>query len=469
MMRKLLIDENVESSFREVTSTTDAHIGLLIGRVTGNDKGYVLRAIPTPVEDEDEQGHQAQSFETASQDWVAEHAKQVSGMLVGGLGVIGVYSVGPKADATQLQRLGVLALGLNELVFQGKPQQLEKLCYLLAINTQPFRFSSKCFDLTSDSKLSAMQAVDVKGNQQNISKFVCFSCNYELDSFLALKDGSTGAEGLKTSLASVVQGIQDSFWSINGETNGEAQASLVTMDSCALTGFPGTKVELYSPGVGLPDEILSPAHYKETQLRGTLVSAALVHETESIEVAIQALKNDICRSLETRISVLFEDVDEITSELKEGLTQIPLRVFLPCADQASLHCDYVIDKSDLNNSVLSFSEILQIEVDVGIFSCPEKYLDEDPELHESVQTMSQLAKSQQESSVSREDNQNIDETKKKPASSTLNLIILNLLVILSCIVIYNVVLFPQNSIEDISLPPKEVVEINPEEVYQEEL
>jgi len=70
-------------------------IGILLGRVAG-ERPFIVGFIPTP-----ELEGATKGWTDVDAAWVAQHARNITEMLPGGLGVVGIYAYGEGAEATK--------------------------------------------------------------------------------------------------------------------------------------------------------------------------------------------------------------------------------------------------------------------------------------------------------------------------------------------------------------------------------
>jgi hypothetical protein len=98
-MSALFVDDNELEKFRlsVYADTSRLHYGLLVGMVVqakSELKTTLIAFTPTPCEE----GRFPKSFRDFNMDRLAAHAREVSRYLVGGIGVVGFFTVGPAAD-----------------------------------------------------------------------------------------------------------------------------------------------------------------------------------------------------------------------------------------------------------------------------------------------------------------------------------------------------------------------------------
>ncbi|KAJ7524974.1 hypothetical protein O6H91_17G030500 [Diphasiastrum complanatum] len=179
MVRTVVGDEAQIEAFLDslFASSASVQIGLLIGRLsTGSNRDVVFGLVPTPTKDGEQackvlgSTTQQQSKDLGDKrksarakpsidssslmldiDWVAEHARQVSRMLLGGMHVVGIYCLGTEVSiknslATLWQ--AVRAVASTQSLLADAEFVFEPL--LLQVSSSPRRLSCRSCLLESN-------------------------------------------------------------------------------------------------------------------------------------------------------------------------------------------------------------------------------------------------------------------------------------------------------------------------------
>ncbi|GJR24549.1 protein ODR-4 [Tanacetum coccineum] len=320
-------------------SGLNCQVGLVIGKISTNlDKGFVFDLIPTPVNDagddatwivesKDESkkrgGGGGKKVEPVSvlavdKEWVAEHARQVSRMLVGGMKVVGIY------------------IWVNENLFKNSTLVLCQTVKGVA-DAAPLRESSWDERLLIHISLSPRrfpifrENISTSGNFAGILRNVISSHAEELKEVKALIDGN-----------------------------------LVNVDEpCAFDGLH--EVEFLTPFM----QHTSFQAYNKDEVVGILVfsgsicSFAYSNSKEPISQALADIKGDIISSLHSRLDIICDEADgqlesiaDDGESVDENSTQTPTpqlqlqslrkwcslsfprRVFVPWLGDTYI-CDYI--------------------------------------------------------------------------------------------------------------------------------
>ncbi|XP_006856637.2 protein odr-4 homolog [Amborella trichopoda] len=202
MVRTVVGEETHLSSFEAQLSQSglSAQVGLVIGKITtGSDRGAVYGLVPTPLNDNGEpaslissgrddkkrnlkqpKSQQESSSLLIDSDWVAEHARQVSKMLLGGIHVVGVYVwVGEslfKCSSLLLWQT-VKAVAAVAPICGGV--NLEERI-LLHMSYSPRRWSCRSCLLGSNFSSTSLRLCDFKLSKI-VSGLQTFRCNYSFE------------------------------------------------------------------------------------------------------------------------------------------------------------------------------------------------------------------------------------------------------------------------------------------------
>ncbi|KAG5541926.1 hypothetical protein RHGRI_021677 [Rhododendron griersonianum] len=184
-------------------SAVPSQVGLVIGKLsTSSDRCLVFDLVPTPpndagepacslIEADKKKGSKGKSQSDSSssllidKDWVAEHARQVSRMLLGGVKVLGIYvwmSESSFKNSTII--LCQTVKGVAESAPLWDADWGERL--LIHISYSPRRWTCRNTSLASNISSSSLRPCDFKMGRV-LASLQTFRCTYTFD----LRDAST--------------------------------------------------------------------------------------------------------------------------------------------------------------------------------------------------------------------------------------------------------------------------------------
>ncbi|KAI9201198.1 hypothetical protein LWI28_020021 [Acer negundo] len=309
-------------------STITAQVGLVIGRLSSNlDRGFVFDLIPTPQNDageatcsltettsRDDKKKQSKSKPQSSdssslfvdKDWVAEHARQVSRMLLGGMKVIGIYIwASENAFKNSTIALCQTVHGVAEAAPFSENDSNERL--IIHICYSPRRWTCRNCSLASNITSSSLRPCDFKMGRV-FNSLQTYKCMYNFSLRLPIyHEGASNAQTLSDILQ---QGI-----SVHANELRVAKAmvdgNLVVNDElCTTEGLH--EVELLLPLFN--DTSTKACSQKDVVgllvFSGSVCSFAYLNSKEPISQAVSEIKGDIIRSLQSRLDIICDEADE---------------------------------------------------------------------------------------------------------------------------------------------------------------
>ncbi|KAL8150474.1 hypothetical protein V2J09_020282 [Rumex salicifolius] len=380
-------------------SGVPVQVGLVIGKLSSAlDRGFVFDLVPTPfndageppcslidgAKDDKKKGSKPKSTADSSslfidKDWVAEHARQVSRMLVGGVKVIGIYTwVGDAAFKNSTLVLCQTVKGVAEAapLLDSDERLLIHICY------SPRRWACKNCSLASNITSNSLRPCDFKMGRV-ISSLQRFGCNYSFNIRLPIYQENISNQ--KT-LSAV---LQDAIY-LQAKELRSAKAiidgTLVVKDEpFASDGLH--EVELLMPF--MKDAAIEASSEKEVagilDFSGSVCSYAYLNSKEPCTQALADIKEDIIASLKSRLDVICDEADaekamnddanEETNEepnettgnsiilqplRKQCTLEFPRRVFIPWLSDMFI-CDYLQPTETLEDLKGHFSELLSMD------------------------------------------------------------------------------------------------------------
>ncbi|XP_052190084.1 uncharacterized protein LOC127799886 [Diospyros lotus] len=318
-------------------SAVPSQVGLLIGKLSSSsDRCLVFDLIPTPPNDAGEaacsllegrggrddkkRGSKPKSQSDSSslvidKDWVAEHARQVSRMLLGGMKVLGIYIwTNESSFKNSTIILCQTVKGVAEAAPLLETDWDERL--LIHISYSPRRWTCRNCSLTSNITSSSIRPCDFKMGRV-LASLQTFRCTYTFDLRLPIccEDVSSArkfADILRQGISSHAKELKDAKAIIDGDL-------VVKDESCLPDGLH--EVEFLLPF--MKDSFAEACSEKEVvgvlAFSGSVCSFAYSNSREPVSQALADLKGDIIMSLQSRLDVICDESDgESSSNTNRG-------------------------------------------------------------------------------------------------------------------------------------------------------
>ncbi|KAG2698640.1 hypothetical protein I3760_07G159500 [Carya illinoinensis] len=319
-------------------------LGLLVGKLSSPlDRGFVFDLVPTPpndageaacsllesVKDDKEKGtkSRSQAAEVSSlfidDDWVAEHARQVARMLVGGVGVVGIYIwVSSDAFKNSTIMLYQTIKGVAEATPVLETDREERL--LIHICYSPMRWTCRNCTWTSNITSSSLRPCDFKMGRV-LTSLQTFKCTYNFN--LSLPICHESASNVQTLRDVLRQGISHHAKELK-DAKAIIDGNLVVGDEpCTLDGVH--EVELLLPF--MKDSNAEACSRKDALgvlvFNGSVCSFAYLNSKEPISQAVSDIKMDIIMSLQSRLDIICDEAygdvgpkDDASPEASDGIS-----------------------------------------------------------------------------------------------------------------------------------------------------
>ncbi|KAF6727680.1 odr-4-like protein [Oryzias melastigma] len=367
MGRVYIVDEDVEEYLSKLCSQQAGPVtGLLIGQSSGQ-RDFVVIAAPTPKDEES-------AGKTVDKEWVSEHARQVSRMLLGGLTVLGVFMI-TDADAkdtiTTLRQLVFAVENLISSEQKWSPAEDDVTdCVTLHVNPKTRKTVCRTFDI-KDPK-SAAKPADLKYQSGVGSCWTTVSCWLNVDLLIPLPDSRASKEnsqkGLQEGLKVWTRQIENAVCLIDGKklpedselTSGQKRNVRQTYTAQLLTtGEEQRSADVVQPCGG------------SVTVRGAVHCRAFLHTHKpKVKLAEKLLKRDAISTVATRVQMLLDEPLASEEQIKDarGNKQqteefcLPRRIFCPLKSSGSLYvCDYQFSDEGLSEIVDRLKEMLGVD------------------------------------------------------------------------------------------------------------
>ncbi|KAL8494717.1 hypothetical protein ACS0TY_025520 [Phlomoides rotata] len=340
MVKAVIGDENQLklAEDRLSRSAIPSQIGLVIGKLSSKlDRGFVYDLVPTPPNDAGEppcsvidgggesnknkkkssskaKSQSESSYLLIDKDWVSEHARQVSRMLLGGMNVVGIYIwVNESLFKSSTITLCQTVIGVSEAASSMMDGWNERL--LIHISYSPLRWTCRNCSLASNITSSSLHPCDFKMGKV-LGSLQTFRCTYNFD----VRFPIPREDGLNIKRFSDV--IRDEIMVHTKELTGAKaliDGKLVAEDDASLSD-DFHEVEFLLPF--LQDKYLEACSHKEVLgvllFRGSVCSLAYVNSKEPVSQALIDIKEDIIRSLQSRLEFICDEADRNLESISDG-------------------------------------------------------------------------------------------------------------------------------------------------------
>ncbi|XP_033883767.2 protein odr-4 homolog isoform X1 [Acipenser ruthenus] len=373
MGRTYFVEDSVEQYLQHILDTSGKACvtGLLIGQCSPQ-RDFVLLAVRTPPKE-------TQS-DQVDEEWVVEHATQVSRMLPGGLAVLGVFLGAAPELSVQAQNI------LRRLVFAVEKSITKARLWKLAndevhdrvalnISSETKKVLCRTFDV-KDPKSSAKPA-DWKYQTGLSASWPVLECNVEVDLQIPVPADSANREldkCIENGLKEWVRLIQQCSCILNGKVMG--------LDKDLLDGTKKKAPPQQFVQQPFVVQFLRPSKFKTDDrstalvqkssgtvvLKGVVHCKAYIHTNKpKVKDAVQALKRDVLNTVAIRSQMLFEDFllnPEGYTEKGARTEEYPLpkRVFVPLAGTGVTICDYMFKDEAPKDIQFRIKELLDLDV-----------------------------------------------------------------------------------------------------------
>ncbi|MBA0867036.1 hypothetical protein Goshw_026660 [Gossypium schwendimanii] len=295
-------------------SSEPAQVGLVIGKLNSAlDRGFVFDLVPTPqndagqpacsvlepAKDNKKKGSKSKSQTSDSssnlvidKDWVAEHARQVSRMMVGGIKVVGIYVWASEAafkNSTMVlcQTVKGVAEAASTLEDDLDVGLLIHICY------SPRSIKSMSLVIFEQQRYMLLRLPIYQEKTSKSETLVDVLCN---------------------GISNYVKELRGAKAVIDG--------NLVVNDEACTTGGLH-EVELLLPF--MKDMYIEACSQKDVvgvvNFTGSLCSFSFLNSKEPISQAVADIKDDIIRSLRSRLDIICDEADEDPGPIDNGIKE----------------------------------------------------------------------------------------------------------------------------------------------------
>ncbi|XP_068613763.1 protein odr-4 homolog [Brachionichthys hirsutus] len=375
MGRGYAVEQAVEAYLSKLGATHACPVsGLLIGQ-SSSQRDYVIMASRTPPRE----GSASTAGKSLDKEWVAEHARQVSRMLPGGLAVLGVFMISDADAKDTVATLSQLVFAVEKLIsseYLWNPADDDITdCVTLHVNPKTRKTICRTFDVKNPKSMAKL--ADWKYHSGVCSSWSMVSCCVNVDMLVPLPGSGSAAEildaFLKEGLKEWARQIQHGICLFEGKTLPDDTELLAGQKRNRQTF---TVQLLISPD----DQSLSDVVQQcggSVSVRGAIHSRAYLHSNKSkVRLAEKLLKRDVLSTVAARVQMLLEEL--LMSEEGEGGGEggsrgkhqtaadtfaLPRRIFCPVSSCGPVCvCDYQFSDEAKAEATDRLKEMLDIDV-----------------------------------------------------------------------------------------------------------
>lgn len=390
MGRTIVADEQSQNYILDILKSGKWCIGLIIGQLT-SQKDYAVKLIrtPEPVEDEcseDDEDSAAptkkrkksrpDSLASVDEQWVAQHAKQVTRMLPGGIDVIGVFVVAPPKMTQPAQaKLRQVLFAIQKVQKRTFPLENDHNItdrILLQVCSETKKFTCRTVDV-SDPK-NDLRPAEWKV-QSSSEAWLKLQSRVSVNIHINIPQKSQDQMFFKRIQGAILpycQRIQDGIVMIDDKIR-SGQELLEPTSSEGRKGKGKDKTQATRKPINVKfltqlESSISTAPViqdctSRMTVKGCINCRAFVHSRSTVEEAIRAIKADFIRSLISRCELLSEDIDVVEEETSvKELYDTPIRVFGSLPTSPIQFCDYVFQDEKIDEVIQRIKELLDVRV-----------------------------------------------------------------------------------------------------------
>ncbi|XP_028127754.1 protein odr-4 homolog [Diabrotica virgifera virgifera] len=380
MVRTLIIDDNLLSYLSAVADENVYAVGLIVGQ-SCLDKDYVVHFAKTPPfqTDEDKKAGKSaptpKSLEDFNPSWVADHAKQATRMLPGGLYVLGIFITAPDDILNPLHSkikslLQTVQNYLNTNKYLYGNHSSEKV--VLHFSSKTKKYYSRSYDVNSHN----VQNVDVKSVAK---RWTNVQCDIKLNKlrFLLKEENDWPLEKhIKIIMDEICDNLSTAVFLFDGEFKDKDEPlegsgkkkSRNTRSNKGQESGDATKPVLVS--ILQTQCLLNDTEENiiescgSLQLLGKVASQLWVQPKLTVSQVMEAVRQDILRSLASRLELHWDSlIEEENSEDINSVHEPPRRVLISLPDSDIALSDYLFPGEGPQDVKVSLEELLDITVD----------------------------------------------------------------------------------------------------------
>lgn len=369
MGRGYTAEECVEKYLTSLSAAAGSCVtGLLIGQSSAQ-KDFVVLAVKTPHrESEGSPGGRTVSspLDNIDAEWVAEHARQVSRMLPGGVSVLGLFLITPPELSKEAQNtLKKLIFAVDKYISKSRLWDLleddvtDRVTLYICSKTR--KAVCKTFDV-KDPKCSAKPA-DWRYQSGISSSWPVLTCSVRVDLQIPVMESSS-EKCIKDGLRSWAKQIETGLCLINGRpVSDDSELLSGSKKNVKMSQQQTLRAQILvseeDPGAGQRCSAVVQACSRSVSVRGTVHCRAYIHSNKPrTRHAAQAIKRDVVNTVSNRVEMLLEDLLLNEGGNESEQQDLPRRVFAPLFGSGLTVCDYMFPDETPADVAERFKELL---------------------------------------------------------------------------------------------------------------
>ncbi|XP_015174438.1 PREDICTED: protein odr-4 homolog [Polistes dominula] len=365
--------------------TSGYEVGLILGQSLEKEDYFIhLARTPPPrtknvVEesligssdgiDESDSKNDFESIQDIQEYWLADHATDVTRMLPGGMRILGIFVAGPEDildDSNNIEKLTVsIVIILTNFLNNQYLYGTNRYYYILTYNSKTQRYVCKMID---DFRVECtLKPVDIKFRSKRIP-WIELETTINLDRMFCIP-ASKEPKSLKQQLQEILEDVSKMIDSALITIEGKIRSSedLIEIIIANENDKNQLQVDLYIPcekSTSMETKI-KPCS-ESLWLIGQLVSKTIVTEKTSIEEATRAIKEDIIRSLASRLEMHVDSlIEEENDSPEENITlhEPPRRILIHLHKSRVTLSSYLFPGEEPQEALVSLQELLDVDVE----------------------------------------------------------------------------------------------------------
>ncbi|KAK6617530.1 hypothetical protein RUM44_005118 [Polyplax serrata] len=375
MGRVVYAEENILSYLKDISQPDVCTTGLILGQTTYT-KEYVVLLVRTQEQSDANVPMKLRSVKEIKESSIADHAKNVTKMLPGGMWILGAFICSPtnifldsSMDSKTKSILSHLKKQLSsEPLLNGFGPSNEML--LLHFNTTDSQYTCKSYDC---NVMNSLKTVDWKF-QNNITKWCKIKSKFDVGHHaIGGKLSCSLKEQLEIYLKEINKILEKTTIVLNKQVpnSKEFVEDLMRYNKLDFASH-SNKVPVLNADILVPcrksgaqKSLVLKDCDVELHLMGVLASQILISQKTTVAEAISAIKQDIIRSLMVRFEMHWDSlVEEQYSSPEEKLSihEPPRRVSVLLPNGLCTLNDYLFPGEGASEVISSFKEILDIDI-----------------------------------------------------------------------------------------------------------
>lgn len=361
---KVIAGKNVENYFNDLAVNKMVIPGLLLGQ-TSRDKTYIIHAVRNLDSTEALAEELTQDIGEFSCTLI-DHVQQVTRMLPGGTYVLGLFFITKENMLASTNHINSIQSLVKKIKINLKEDEAKYFNTVVQHN-----FTNDTTSCATIDKLSKENMINVEFKKTNWYHIQCFFDFNDLPSLYFSEDMHLKQQ-TELILKRVKTVLNESLYSLNGSfsdhtTPVKSLAGSSSRPQCPSVILMNIHMPCEFEDNNNKDIYIEKSFVSKIISSGILGSNVYLNEEATVDDAIEALKNDILRSLASRIEMHLDSLLEGEVNFQEMRTvhEPPRRILINLPDVQVQLSDYLFpgeSLSELSEALESLRELLDIDI-----------------------------------------------------------------------------------------------------------